>query len=586
MDAIQKLLSIIYDNTKYAGKWHKFYDAYREKWEEMATGHTLNNKGSVFDEKLAIVISYGDSLLQDGQAPLSTLYNFLCDYGKGKVTGLHILPFFPYTSDDGFSISHYRQVRSDLGSWDDIHKISSSFCFMTDLVLNHCSSEHEWFKKFLQEEKPYTEFFILADPQKNYSMVTRPRPHFILSTYDTKLGQKHVWTTFSRDQVDLNFENPQVLFEMLDTILEYAIVHSSRFIRLDAIAYLWKEYGTSCVHHPKTHLVVKLMRKLLDMYAFGTVIITETNVPHKENISYFGNNDEAQMIYQFSLPPLLLHAFVRGDAQYLSSWAKTLDDPQENRTYFNFCASHDGIGVTPTYGLLPPAELDFLINTVKKRGARISYKATDKGEIPYEININYLSAVADAKLSVEERATMFLATQFVLLAMPGVPGIYIHSILGSENWEEGVVQSGVNRSINREKLNINHVRDQLEAPQSLRSRVLRGYLALLEMRQKSKAFHPFSPMKVIDTGTNVFAIVRGPYNDNPDEVLCLVNVSNKECVQKISISSFIWKEGCVDLITGDIMYAPKGKNEDEGMFSLSPYEIICIKNNCRTVESM
>ncbi len=578
MDAVKQLLRGIYSDTPKADAWQSLLEEYATKWS--AQKRELDTQ-DVCNEALAVIISYGDSLIDaHGEKPLKTLLNFLSEETQGLVSGLHILPYFPYTSDDGFSISDYRQVREDLGTWDDIENIGQRFVLMSDLVLNHCSSKHAWFEKFLQNEKPFDEFFTTEDKDADLSQVVRPRPHFVLSEYQTTQGTRHVWTTFSRDQVDLDYANPLVLFEMLDTLMEYVQVHHSRIIRLDAIAYLWKERGTSCIHLEKTHLVVKLMRALLDEFAAGSVLITETNVPHEENISYFGNGDEAHMVYQFPLPPLLSHAFVRTNTEYLCAWAEALPQPQKEKkqTYFNFCASHDGIGITPTHGIVPQQEREALIERVKERGARISYKATADGEIPYEINVNYLSAIAKTDAPVEKKARAFLASQSVLLAMPGVPGIYIHSLLGSENWSEGVEKTGANRSINREKLDVKTVREELANQKSLRYHVFQGYLQLLAARRKSSAFAPYTPMQVLPTTKEVFAFVRGAQGE--ERVLCMVNVSDRAISQQVDATLFAWKEGCADLFTDDAVFIPMDKDASGKpvvLFTLEPHEVLWLR---------
>lgn len=581
MDIVKQLLEKIYSDTLKADAWQNLLEEYSDKWRTRQAYTTKESTSDICDETLSVLITYGDSLIgTKSEKPLKTLLNFLREETQGLVSGVHILPYSPYTSDEGFSVSDYRHVREDLGDWSDIQSIGKCFVLMSDLVLNHCSSKHAWFEKFLQCEKPFDEFFITEDKDVDLSRVVRPRPHFVLSEYKTAEGLRHVWTTFSRDQVDLNYATPRVLFEMLDTMMEYVHIHRARIIRLDAIAYLWKERGTSCIHLEKTHLVVKLMRAFLDEFAFGTLLITETNVPHEENISYFGNGDEAHMVYQFPLPPLLLHAFVRENTEYICAWAKSLPQPQqkEKQTYFNFCASHDGVGLTPMHGIVPLGEREALIECVKKRGARVSYKATADGEIPYEINVNYLSAIVDPNFEIEKKARVFLASQSVLLAMPGVPGIYIHSLLGSENWTEEVIATGANRSINREKLDACAAQEEIANPENLRYHVFQGYLQLLAARRKSSAFAPYAPMQVLPTRKEIFAFVRG--EQGKERVLCMVNVTNSDVTQYVDAALFAWKEGCTDLCTDDAVFIPMDRDasgKPVALFRMEPYEILWLR---------
>lgn len=585
MDTFTLLLQQIYESDNV---WKLSWDVWYEKWKK--NSHTYNQTHTkknidVRNEQLSLLITYGDSLTESSSEvpikPLSTLYKFLDEMCDSTISGVHILPYFPYTSDDGFSISDYRQVRNDLGDWDDIKKISNEYYFMTDLVVNHCSSKHSWFKKFLNSISPFDKYFITGNPTDDYSMVVRPRPHFILSEYDTTNEKKHVWTTFSRDQVDLNFANPEVLFEMLDTLLEYVLIHNSKLIRLDAVAYLWKEMGTSCIHHYNTHLVVKLMRALLEEFAPNTIIITETNVPHEENISYFGNKDEAQMVYQFPLPPLLLYSMITENSSHLQQWASKILQPTDHISYFNFCASHDGIGITPTHGILNNKECEKMIEVVKQRGGLVSYKSTPKGKIPYELNVNYLSAVAPSELPYQERAKIFLVSQSVMLAMPGVPGIYIHSLLGSENWNHGVKETGQNRTINRQSLHYETIVDEINKEGNLRNEVFNGYLKLLQARKKTRAFKPSSPMQVIKVKEVLFAIIRdGSTKDTFEKVLCLVNLSSKEIVQEFALDILPWMDGGEDLLSGDIVFCSYRKDKTGHSIveiPVKPYEIIWLR---------
>ncbi len=583
MDTIKKLLEKIYSNTE--ATWQNLLEEYSAKWS-MHQAHTAKeHEDDICDETLAVLITYGDTLSgAENDKPLKTLLNFLREETQGLISGVHILPYYPYTSDDGFSVSDYRQVRDDLGNWDDIENIGKCFVFMSDLVLNHCSSKHAWFENFLQSKKPFDKFFITVDKDTDLTRVVRPRSSFVLHEYKTVDGPCHVWTTFSRDQVDLNYANARVLFEMIDTMMEYVHMHHSRIIRLDAIAYLWKEIGTSCIHLEKTHLVVKLMRALLEKFARGTLLITETNVPHEQNVSYFGNGDEAHIIYQFSLPPLLLHAFVRENTNYLRAWAESLPNPsaEKKQTYFNFCASHDGIGLTPMHDIVPLEECNALIECVKKRGGRISYKASSDGKIPYEININYLSAIADPNFSVEKKARIFIASQSIMLSMPGVPGIYIHSLLGSENWIEGVISTGENRSINREKLHIDSVQEEIANQTNLRYHVFHNYLQLLAARRKSSAFAPYTPMQVLPTGKEIFAFVRG--ESGKERVLCIVNISDRDIRQQIDATLFAWKEGCTDLFTDDVVFIPMDRDSSGkpvALFNMEAYEILWLREGVR-----
>jgi glucosylglycerate phosphorylase len=474
----------------------------------------------------AVLITYGDSLKDKEEAPLAVLRDFARERLRGRISGIHILPFFPYSSDDGFSIIDYYEVNPDLGTWKEVAELGESFKLMSDLVLNHCSAKNEWFLRYLKGEEGFEHFFIDVDPSIDLSQIVRPRTHPLLTAFESPRGTLHVWTTFSADQVDLNFGDPSVLLEMLRVLL-FHIQKGVQIIRLDAIAYLWKEIGHPSIHHEKTHAVVRLFRQILDELAPWVVVITETNVPHEENISYFGSyEDEAHMVYQFSLPPLVLDAFLREDAGHLTEWAGALPDTQGKTTFFNFLASHDGIGLLPAHGILLPEEIEGLVAATKERGGFINYKAAADGKIPYEMNITYLDAVAERELNVSVRARKFLASQAIMLSLQGVPGIYVHSLLGSGNYPEGVKETGQNRSINREKLDFAPLISELDEPGSLRNRIFNGYLSMLEARRERKAFDPAAQMEVVKADPRLFIVIRR--SEDPDEqVICIVNVSSQ-----------------------------------------------------------
>lgn len=577
----RELLEFIYGET--GGEVDERLDAVMNRYREHLSTPDGFERGAIpLEERDSIMIAYGDSFRGDDGPPLEYLLRFLDDEAEGVVSGVHVLPFSPYSSDDGFSVIDYREVDPELGSWDEIEAIADEFVLMVDLVLNHCSAQGPWFQAFLRDEEPYNRYFITVPEGTDVSSVVRPRAHPLLTPFETDAGTKYVWTTFSADQVDLDFSNPDVLLEMMDVFLGY-IARGARVVRLDAIAYLWKELGTSCIHLPQTHAVVKLMRAIVEEVAPWVVVITETNVPHEENISYFGSgDDEAHMVYNFSLPPLALDAFLRGDAAYLQKWASTLATGSRTTTFFNFLASHDGIGLLPAKGILSGEQVDAMIETVQQRGGRISYKSTPDGEIPYEMNVNYLSAIANEALPDEQRAAVFLAAQSIMLALAGVPGIYYHSLIGSENWQEGVEETGHNRTINRRKLDYDELSAQVNEPDSLRSIVFEGYKGYLRSRASSPAFHPSASQRIMETPPEIFSVLRGERDaagDESDErVLCLVNVSEEEAEVSFTDADLGLGEekGFRDLVSGDYVF-PSRDHGNRVSLELEPYEVLWLR---------
>jgi len=419
-------------------------------------------QASSLSERDSILITYGDQVQAQNEKPLKTLNVFCKLHLTDIVSGIHILPFFPSTSDDGFSVLDYRKVDPALGDWDDITSLRGHFRLMYDAVVNHISSRSEWFQGFLRGDPRYRDYFIAVDGLPDLSQVVRPRTLPLLTNFKTSSGEKRVWTTFSEDQVDLNYKNSEVLLEILDVLLMYA-ERGADFIRLDAIAYLWKEIGTTCIHLPQAHRIIQFLRAAFDEVAPHVHLITETNVPHTDNVSYFGDGtNEAQLVYNFALPPLTLHTFHTGDARLLSDWARTFALPSDKTTFFNFLASHDGIGLNPVRGILSDADIASLVDKTLAHGGLISYKQEADGtQSPYEMNINYFDALSDpnGKEPLDLQVERFLAAQAIMLSLVGVPGIYFHSLFGSRGWLEGVRQTGHNRTINREKLQFDKLQE-------------------------------------------------------------------------------------------------------------------------------
>jgi glucosylglycerate phosphorylase len=475
----------------------------------------------------AFLITYADQVCQSGEKPLKTLGEFCKTNLHDLISGMHILPFFPWSSDDGFSVMDYRSVDPSLGNWQDVEQIGDSFRLMVDGVINHISVQGDWFQAFLKDELPYCNYFLTMDEKADLSRVVRPRNLPLLTDFITTAGKRHVWTTFSADQADLDYHNPEVLLEIIDILLMYA-ERGAQFIRLDAIAYLWKEIGTTCIHLPQTHAIVRLLRAVLDEVAPHVFIITETNVPHTDNISYFGDGyNEAQCVYNFALPPLVLHTFRTGDSSVLSHWSSDLDLPSERTTFFNFLASHDGIGLNPARGILSPTDIDALVDQALAHNGLISYKQNPDGtQSPYELNINFFDALSDPNGDepLELQIDRFMAAQAIMLSLRGIPGLYFHSLFGSRNWCEGVQVTHHNRSINRQKLELHELVDELVDQSSLRSQVYGRYRSLLFQRAASTAFHPNGKQSILNVGSGVFAVLRNS-PDGAQQVLCLQNVT-------------------------------------------------------------
>ncbi len=523
-------------------------------------------------ERDVMLITYGDTLTAPGEPPLQTLHRFLQARLTGVISAVHILPFFPFSSDDGFSVIDYTAVNASLGSWDHVRRIGQDFDLMFDAVINHISARSAWFEAFKAGDPDYRDFFITVSPDADLSQVVRPRSLPLLTEVDTAHGPQHVWTTFSDDQIDLNYASADVLLRIVDVLLFY-ISQGMSFIRLDAIAYLWKQIGTSSIHLWQTHAVVKLFRNILDRVAPHVAIITETNVPHAENISYFGEgSDEAQLVYQFSLPPLMLHTFAHGDAAVLSEWAAGIETVSDQTTFFNFTASHDGIGVRPAEGILSGADIAALGERVRTHGGAVSYKANSDGtQSPYELNINYFDALSDPNSDepLDVQVRRFIASQAIQLAFVGMPGIYIHSLLGSRSWPAGVQQNGHKRAINREKLHFDEVTAALDDLGSLRAQVFTAYIDLIRARIRERAFHPNAAQSVLKLDPRVFTLLRTA-PDGDQRILALHNVANETVAVTLADPALPAADTLRDLISGAAF-------EPGAIVELAPYQVMWLK---------
>ncbi|WP_067586877.1 sugar phosphorylase [Endozoicomonas ascidiicola] len=462
-----------------------------------------------WSERDVFLITYGDSLTDGDRPPLQVLKDFLDQQLEGLISTVHILPYFPYSSDDGFSVIDYLQVNPALGDWDDILAISDNFRLMSDLVINHISRESLWFADFVGGNQPGRDYFIEENPDTNVSMVTRPRNSPLLVPIQTRRGTRHVWATFSEDQIDLNFQNPDVLISMIDIVLFY-LSKGTSVVRLDAIAFLWKELNTSCVHLPETHTIVKAIRLIMEEVCHGALLLTETNVPDPENFSYFGNGDEAHVVYQFALPPLVLHALNRGTEKHLVRWASALPDLPEGCTVLNFTASHDGIGLRSLEGVVPDSDVAELVDSMHRFGGFVSMRSMpDSGEKPYEINISLFDAMKGTRRGEDQwQVQRFLCAQIIMLGMKGIPAIYIHSLLATPNDISGVERSGRTRSINRRKWKMEELMPELDNPASIQGLIFNTLKDILEIRQNEPCFHPDATQAILHIKTGIFAFNR------------------------------------------------------------------------------
>lgn len=531
-----------------------------------------------FTEEDVILITYGDILREEGISPLTTLSKFCGLYLNQTINTLHILPFFPYSSDKGFSVINFTTVDPRLGTWENIEDLETRYKLMFDGVINHVSSRSHWFQEFIDDSPYYNDFFITYKSYdeltpKERSVIFRPRTSDILTKYQTISGDRYVWSTFSTDQIDLNYKNPNVLMRVIQILLLY-VRRGADIIRLDAVTYLWANPGTTCANLEETHIVVRLFHDILEFVAPHVAIITETNIPHSDNISYFGDGyNEAQMVYNFALPPMVLRTFYMRDSTKLSEWAASLKPASELTTYFNFLDSHDGVGLMAVKDILSCEDINFVVKKAREHGGYISYKTDKDGlEIPYEINITWFSALnkEGSAEHIDFQVKRFIASRAIALVIQGVPGIYLHGFLGTKNNEEAVIDQKTKREINRTVIDYNTLIKTLENPDTLISKISYKFNALIAIRTKQSAFHPNAHQSILKINPDIFMVLRIAQNKE-QHVLSLINITDRTSHAIIPLKTVrIFKREWYDLIGREKFIF---KNEEINI-TLEPYEVV------------
>lgn len=574
----QHLLELIYQHTELPMSYQTLAASLLDAMRLQSDQKDAALHADLWNQKTAIMISYGDSFLdhQGDEKPLQTLKHFLDEKCEGLIRGVHILPFFPYSSDDGFAVMDFSSVNEALGDWSHIQDIGRDYRLMGDLVINHCSSRSLWFQNFIKGEGPGHDYFFVESEQADLSQVVRPRTSPLLRPTETSRGTQHVWCTFSHDQVDLDFRNPAVLLQFVAIIRQYLDMGVNIF-RLDAVAFLWKEAGSPSINREETHNVVRLLRLLIEHAQQDAVIITETNIPNRENLSYFGNANEAHCVYNFSLPPLLVNTLLTGNCHYLKLWMMSMPPAQLGTTYFNFIASHDGIGLRPVEGLLADDEVDELIATMQSFGGRVSWRALDDGQRkPYEINISLFDALQGTHKGKDDWAIeRFVCAHSIMFGLEGIPGIYVHSLLATRNDYARMEHTGHNRSINRHQWDYQQLANELENDESHHGIVFDRLKSLLKIRAEQTAFHPNATQFTLHLGEKIFGFWRQSH-DRQQSIFCISNISDQ--VQPLALSdiNLIGMDDWWDLISGTKM------TSQDMVLQLQPYQTLWITNRIDT----
>ena len=534
----------------------------------------VNNKisqKSLWSEEDFFLITYADTIKKKKVKNLISLGNFLNKYCK-EFSFVHVLPFFPYSSDDGFAVKDFKKVNSEHGDWDDFKKISSSFKTMIDLVINHCSSENMLFKDFLNGSSLVSDFFIVSNEKfKESEKIVRPRSSDISKKINLNDKTKYVWCTFSHDQVDFNFKNPEVLIYLIE-IMKFYLDKNVKALRLDAVAFIWKQLGSSCINLPQTHDIIRLLRLIIDNFYSDVLVITETNIPSHENLSYFGNNNEAHCIYNFSLAPLLIHSIISGNGKYLKRWSRSMPPAQEKNSYLNFLSSHDGIGLRPLEGILPEKEIKNYINFFRKQGALFGLRKNKKKESVYEVNITLLDAFKESYLGNDSFGIKrFILAHTILFSMEGIPAVYIQNLVGSKNDYTKVKKTGSNRSINRKNWEFKLLEEKLKNKKSINHKIFNHLKEIISIRKKQPAFHPNATQFTLQLEDDFFGIWRQSI-DRSQSIFCVSNLTNS--LKKISLLNInlILTNEWFDIIS------KKKINNLKGNITLKPYQTYWLTN--------
>ena len=530
-----------------------------------------NPNVSKWDQQDMILITYANSILEKEKVPLQSLYKFLENYIAPYINSVHILPYFPFSSDDGFAVIDFKKINDTFGAWEDIEVIANKYKLMTDLVINHTSARSRWFDQFKNCKNPGQNYYLSIKPNTDTKDVVRPRTSSLLQEVDTLEGKKYVWSTFSHDQPDLDFSNPDVLIEIIEIIRIY-LDHGSKIFRLDAVAYIWKELGTNCINRPQGHEIIRLIRTLIDFFSNEIYLITETNIPNRENLSYFGNRNEAHLVYNFALPPLIIYTLLKGESNKIKQWLMAMPPAMFGTTYLNFVASHDGIGLRPIEQILSSSEIETLVEKMKKSGGKISYRSTKESQYPYELNITLFDAlkfhIKDNSDGFQEKR--FIAAHTIMLSLEGIPAFYINSLLASENDFHKLEHSGQNRSINRHQWDMNILIQKL-SEDNHHSRSYKKLIDLIKIRKEQPAFHPNATQFTINLGNSILALWRQSL-DRKQSIFAINNISNQKIFVQLSDLNLIETDSWIDLIE------KKPLNSTHEKITLEPYQSMWISN--------
>lgn len=434
------------------------------------------------------LITYVDRL---GGGALRDLQALLSPGGPlhGLFGGVHLLPFFhPIDgSDAGFDPIDHTQVDPRLGDWGDVRSLGRVIDVMADVIVNHVSTDSPQFRDWLArgERSPYAGLFLTMDSvfpggatEDQLLAIYRPRPGLPFTATTLADGRRRLlWTSFTAQQADIDVAHPQgqaYLQGILDTLAGAGV----RMVRLDAVGYAIKKPGSSCFMMPETFAFIGAFAQQARQR--GIEVLVEIHSHYRRQIEIARQVD---WVYDFALPPLVLHALFFQTAEPLKAWSRVR--PHNALTVLD---THDGIGIIDIGadaqdragrpGLVPPAELDALverIHTLSGGGSRKATGAAASNLDLYQVNCTYFDA-----LGGDERA--YLIARAVQFFLPGVPQVYYVGLLAGGNDLALLAHSGVGRDINRHR----YTRAEVDA--ALQRPVVQGLLNLIRLRNRHPAF--------------------------------------------------------------------------------------------------
>lgn len=582
-----------------------------------------NSQGNGFkslSQKDMALICYADHVVSTEFSPIQTLGKVLKEYGiSDKLPITHILPFYPWDTDRGFSVKDYYSVNPGYGTWEDIKELGTYTKLMFDFVANHASIENPLVQKALisdhispedsecKEYLPYKDFVISytednKPSEEDLKQLSRPRNFPVLTKYrvvkndenrkvailgekkeeENVLGEGYVWTTFSRAklddgseetcQIDINYNNPNVFVESVKILLFY-VEQSAKLVRLDAIGYIWKKIGSSSLHEPECHKILEALGSVLRIAAPEVITISEVNEPQVNAFTYIGNKEhpEADLAYQFSHFPLAVHAVLTEQSNFYQEWLKTISVFGAHQ-FTTVLGSHDGIGMKPARGLLPEEELERLCKIlVEEHQGKPNFAVLPGGKkIIYEVCATPWCIINNPHTNenFDTQLQRYLAVTAMGLCIPGIPAIYWNGLFGMKNYlPEGGLDE--NRTVNREIFDYIALKDLLDNETSEIHRCFQAVKYLLATRAKEQAFHPHTKLTPVVNDSSQVVSCLLDYAAENSQILAVTNVAKQQCKITLDSKDLPTNTSWIDLLSGNQYTIPN--------IELNAYQVCWLK---------